>query len=351
MEKGEFQGGIAPYGYKKDSQKKNHLIIDEYAAEIVKNIFDMYVNKGMSTIKIADKLNQREILAPAVYLDIPTFRNKKSKNPKGKYIWLRNQINNILRNEVYIGNVVGGKYKKVSHKIAKVEKTKKEEYVVVENMHEPIIDIYTWNNAQERLNERNAPRERKYDHPLKGLIFCKECGAIATLRCRTEQRKTGKIWRADYFICTNRNSYRALCECKQIQARIIEDEIKRVLTNEIQKIKFSDKELNIIYNDAQIVLKKEKYKLEKSLEDYKRIYEKKKEEKNDVIRKIKILEDEINQIMEKTNNVDMIRIKKKASEILELNNITKQIYQKLIARIEFDKEKNIIIKFKFAKHF
>ena len=108
----------------------------------------MYVNKGMSTIKIADKLNEKEILAPAIYLKIPTFINKKSANSSGKYIWLRSQINNILRNEVYIGNVVGGKYRKVSHKIAKVRKTKKEDYVVVENMHEPIIDVYTWNKAQ-----------------------------------------------------------------------------------------------------------------------------------------------------------------------------------------------------------
>ena len=48
----------------------------------------MYVNKSMSTIKIADKLNEKEILAPAIYLDITTFRNRKSSNPKGKYIWL-----------------------------------------------------------------------------------------------------------------------------------------------------------------------------------------------------------------------------------------------------------------------
>ncbi len=337
----------------------------------------MYVNRGMSTIKIADKLNEKEILAPAIYLDIPTFRNRKSSNPKGKYIWLRNQINNILRNEVYIGNVIGGKYRKVSHKIAKVKKTKKEEHVVVENMHEPIIDLYTWNKAQEKLNAKNVSRERKYDHPLKGLIFCKECGKIATLRCRTEQRKSGKIWRADYFICSNRNSYRSLCECKQIKADIIEDEIKRVLTNEIEKIKFSDKELKRIYNDAQIKLKEENSKLEKDLdnlrqkldiqnrmlielyedkvnkvikvEDFERMYQQKNDEKKEIIKKIKNIEVEIKRIEEKINDVDMKKIQESTSEVLSLDNITKEMYQKLIERIEFDKEKNIFIKFKFAK--
>lgn len=378
IEKGEFQGGIAPYGYRKDDKIKNHLIIDEYAADIVRDIFDMYVNKGMSTIKIADKLNEREILAPAVYLDIPTFRNRKSSNPKGEYIWLRNQINCILRNEVYIGNVIGGKYRKVSHKIAKVKKTKKEEHVIVENMHEPIIDLYTWNKAQEKLNARNVSRERKYDHPLKGLIYCKECGAIATLRCRTEKRKSGKIWRADYFVCSNRNSYRALCECKQIKADIIEDEIKRVLTNENQKIKFSDKELKQIYKDAQIKLKEENSKLEKDLanlkqkldlqnrmlielyedkvnkiiklEDFERMYQQKNNEKKEIIKKIKKIEEEIKKVEENLNDADMNKIKENTSEILNLDNITKEMYQKLIERIEIDKEKKIYIKFKFAKY-
>lgn len=337
----------------------------------------MYVNKGMSTIKIADKLNEKEILPPAVYLDIPTFRNRKSSNPKGKYIWLRNQINCILRNEVYIGNVVGGKFKKVSHKIAKVKKTKKEEYIIVENMHEPIIDIYTWNKAQEKLNARNVSRERKYDHPLKGLMYCKECGSIATLRCRTEQRKSGKIWRADYFVCSNRNSYRLLCECKQIKASLIEDEVKRILSNELENIKYSDKELKQIYNDAQINLKEEKCKLDKcldnlkqklelqnrmlielyedkvnqliKLEDFERMYKQKNEEKKETIKKIKSAEAEIKQIEESVNDVDINKVRESANKILSLDNITKEMYQKLIERIEFDKERNIFIKFKFAK--
>jgi len=102
IEKGEYQAGIPPYGYKKDSGIKNHLVPDEYGSQIVKEIFDMYVNRGMSTIKIADELNRREVLPPAVYLCIPTYMKKKSVNPNGKYMWLRAQIGKILRNEVYI---------------------------------------------------------------------------------------------------------------------------------------------------------------------------------------------------------------------------------------------------------
>ena len=268
IEKGEFQGGIAPYGYKKDERIKNHLIIDEYAANIVRQIFDMYVNRGMSTTKIADELNKKEILAPAEYLKIPIYMQKKSGNPNVKYLWLRAQIGKILKNEVYIGNVVGRKYQKVSHKIAKVRMTKEEERVIVENMHEPIIDLDTWNKAQEKLKSKVITRDRKYDQPLKGLIFCKECGKIATLRCRTETRKSGAVWRADYFICSNRNSYTGLCDCKQIQAKIIEDEIKNVLKQEMQKITYSKEELKRIYKESQIELKEEKNKLDRKLKKY-----------------------------------------------------------------------------------
>lgn len=62
----------------------------------------MYVNKGMSTIKIANELNRRAVEPPAVYLKIPTYMKKKSVNPNGKYVWLRAQIGKILRNEVYL---------------------------------------------------------------------------------------------------------------------------------------------------------------------------------------------------------------------------------------------------------
>lgn len=351
--------------------------MDEYAANIVKDIFYMYLNKGMSTLKIADELNKREILAPAVYLKIPIYMKKESSNPNGKYVWLRTQIGKILKNEVYIGNVVGRKYQKVSHKIAKVRMTKEEEHVIVENMHEPIIDIDTWNKTQEKLKSKHITRQRKYEHPLKGLIFCKECGGIATLRCRTEKRKTGRIWRADYFICSKRNSYTGLCTCKQIQAKVIEDEIKKVLEQEIKKITYSKDELKNIYKKSQNELKEEKNKLEKKLskynqklnfshsmleelyqdkinnvillEDFQTLYKKALEDKKEYINKIKEIQFDLKKINEKLDDIDIEKIEEKAKKVLNLENITKEMYQMLIEKIEFDKEKNIYINFKFSK--
>jgi len=125
------------------------------------------------------------------------------------------------------GSVVGRKFEKVSHKIAKVRCTKKEEHIVLKNMHEPIIDIETWNKAQDKLNNYTKVRERKYDHILKGLVYCGECGNKATLRCREQKRKDGSMWRNMYFICSKRNNYSGLCDCKQISANLIEEEVKQ----------------------------------------------------------------------------------------------------------------------------
>ena len=149
------------------------------------------------------------------------------------------------------GSVVGRKFQKVSHKITKVRCTKKEEHIVLENMHKPIIDIETWNKAQNKLNGYSKTRNRKYDHPLKGLVYCGECENKATLRCREEKRKNGNTWRATYFICSKRNNYSGLCNCKQISANLIEEVVIKKIKEEIQKINFSEKELKQIYEQAE----------------------------------------------------------------------------------------------------
>ena len=338
----------------------------------------MYVNKGMSTIKIADELNRREIEPPAIYLKIPTYMKRRSSNPSGKYVWLRAQIGKILRNEVYLGSVVGRKFQKISHKVAKVRCTRKEEHIVLENMHEPIIDLNMWNKAQEKLNKYTLNRERKYDHPLKGLIYCGECGNKATLRCREEKRKNGTIWRATYFICSKRNNYSGLCDCKQISAYLIEKVINEKLREELKKVDISDNEVKQIYEQAEkeaksesnlLYVKLEELKnsirgLEQSieeiyqdkinkiiqLEDFKIIYEKKLKLKYKTLKEIEDVVRKIEENKKKTNKINLEEIRKITQRILTIENPNKMILEKLIERIEFDKEENIKIHLTFQNY-
>ena len=275
------------------------------------------------------------------------------------------------------GSVVGRKFQKVSHKIAKVRSTKKEEHIVLENMHEPIIDIETWNKAQDKLNGYTKVRDRKYDHPLKGLVYCMECGNKATLRCREEKRKNGTVWRATYFICSKRNNYSGLCDCKQISANLIEEAVNKRIKEEIQKINFSEKEIKNIYEQAekeaksksnllqtklqelQNILKNIENTIEEiyqdkinkviEIEDFKIIYEKKQKERNKILKQIKEIEKELEETNQKSPKINFKEIKQIAKEFLKMEKPNKMILEKLIEKIEFNKEKNIKIKF-FFRH-
>ena len=276
------------------------------------------------------------------------------------------------------GSVVGRKFQKVSHKIAKVRCTKKEEHIVLENMHEPIIEIETWNKAQEKLNGYLKTRNRKYDHLLKGLVYCGECGNKATLRCREEKRKNGNIWRATYFICSKRNNYRGLCDCKQISANLIEETVNEKIKEEIQKINFSERELKQIYEQAEkesksknnllkTKLRESKNKLQNienaieeiyqdkinkiiQMEDFKIIYEKKQKERNKILKEIKETETQLEENNKKSPKINFKEIKQIANEFLKMEKPNKRILEKLIQKIEFDKEKNIKIKFTFQNY-
>ena len=273
------------------------------------------------------------------------------------------------------GSVVGRKFQKVSHKIAKVRCTKKEEHIVLENIHEPIIDIETWNKAQNKLNGYTKVRDRKYDHILKGLVYCGECGNKATLRCREEKRKNGTVWRATYFICSKRNNYSALCDNKQISANLIEKAVNEKIKEEIQKINFTEKEIKQVYEQAEKEAKSKNNLLQTKLqelkqtlknientieeiyqdkinkviqiEDFKTIYEKKQKERNKVLKQIKEIKAQLEETNKKNPKINFKEIKQIANEFLKMKESNKMILEKLIERIEFDKEKNINIKFTF----
>ena len=376
IEKGEFQGGIAPYGYKKDKNIKNHLVIDEFASEIVKEIFDMYVNKGMSTIKIADNLNERGIEAPAVYLKIPVCMKRESKNPQG-YIWQSPQIVKMLKNEVYIGNVVGRKFQKISHKVEKVRATQKDEYVIVKNMHEPIIDELTWRKTQDRLNKHTRVKIRNNEEPIKEFVYCAECGGKATYRVRRKTRKSGYLWEQKTFICSNKNTHKKNCTCMPIDEQIIINKVKQAIKEEIEQINYSEDEIRNIYKKAEKkvqtktnILKKKELTLQEKLneneeqmtevyqdkmqklisaDDFSIIYKKLQKEKNDLLAQLHQIETEILELQKENKKESYLEILNLAKRVLNLKDPSKEIYSKLIKKIEFNSNKEVTVTLTFGE--
>ncbi len=380
MKAGEYQAGKAPYGYKKDTEIKNHLVIDEYASEIVKEIFDMYANKGMSTVKIADELNRRNITPPGIYMKMPNTRNLNSKNPDGRYLWLRTQIGSMLKNQTYIGNVVSGKTEQISTKIKKGRRKEKSEYIIVENMHEPIISKEVWEKVQEKLNSYNTDNRKKYEYPLKDLVYCGECGHIARFRHNKRKTKAGKVcWEGNFAVCGKRADYRSLCNNVVIYEKILMNAVKETVTEEIQKVEYTSKELKDIYNKAQKKAKNievsiqvefnyknkelekitndisklydKKIKKEISVDEFKELYQKMIEKKENIKKELDNIKLEIEQNKNKEierKKSEYKKIENTAKKFLKMENPDNEILKRLVKKIVFDKNKNIKVELTFS---
>lgn len=134
---GKFIGAFAPYGYVKSPENKNKLVIDPETSPIIKQIFKLYLS-GYGYAKIANILNDEEVPPPSVH----KLNNSNYKNPKLKScLWTHETVSKILSNPTYAGNLAQNKYYKVNYKLKKLRNVPRDKWVVVENTHEPIVDL------------------------------------------------------------------------------------------------------------------------------------------------------------------------------------------------------------------
>ncbi|MEA5083228.1 MAG: recombinase family protein [Lachnospiraceae bacterium] len=184
MQQGQFLGSFAPYGYGKDPNDKHRLIIDNEAAEVVKKIFGWYI-EGLGSQKIRNKLYEERIPTPLEYkkLKTPNFFHPSQKYGfSSKYgLWAQSTIKRILSNEVYIGSIVQGKEKKVSYKSKKMITMPKQEWIIVPNCHQPIIEKEDFLLVQKMLKEnkyetKNKTVGEKEIFIFSGKVYCKNCG-------------------------------------------------------------------------------------------------------------------------------------------------------------------------------
>ena len=191
-EQGKFMGSQAPYGYMKSPKNKHVLIIDEEAAVIVKRLFNEFAN-GDSARMIADKLNAEGINTPRFY----HYEKMGRTNPltEEKNVWGSATITQLLKNQVYIGNMVQGKRQVVSFKTKKMRTVPPENWIVVENTHTPLIEMSLWERVQKRLSNPNKKiRRTKIDTVglFSGLVKCSDCGMpLAYMRRQLKEREKG----------------------------------------------------------------------------------------------------------------------------------------------------------------
>ncbi|MCI5585768.1 MAG: recombinase family protein [Lachnospiraceae bacterium] len=170
---GEFIGAFTSYGYKKSPVDKNKLVIDDYAADVVRRIFSLYI-QGYGKQKIAKLLNAEGILCPAEYKKVNGENYKNCNRLESTTYWSYSTINSILHREMYVGNMVQGtKHQRMR---SKQKKMPKEEWIIVENTHEPLIDKATWEKAQFLLQKRTRELDLETNKNIfAGFVKCGDC--------------------------------------------------------------------------------------------------------------------------------------------------------------------------------
>ncbi len=173
--KGEFIGSFAAYGYLKNPEDRHKLIVDEEAAEVVRMIFDKFVS-GMAILEITTELNKLKIPNPSAYKKKKGFKYRHPAGKTNNTIWPESSVRRILKNEMYIGNMVQGKNVKLSYKIKQCVAVPEKDWYVVKDTHEPIIDKETFRKAQALFekNTRVSPQEKKVGL-FAGLVKCADC--------------------------------------------------------------------------------------------------------------------------------------------------------------------------------
>lgn len=222
---GEFIGSFAPFGYMKDPENKNKLIIDGSAAQIVKRIFDMYVS-GIGFIQIARTLTSEGIPSPRAY-------KKQRTNYKGRSgqidVWSFETIKYILTNPSYIGNITQNRYTKVNYKLKKLKKLPREAWITVDDTHEPIIDEEIFQTAQQLLSVRDSSKymSKGSSHLLSGMIYCGDCESRMTFLRNKGNKDNDRV----YCVCSRYKRY-SLCTRHSIP----EKELEQKVINELQVI-------------------------------------------------------------------------------------------------------------------
>ena len=224
-ENGFHIGSFALYGYKKDPEQKGHLIIDEEAAAVVREVFTLF-SQGYGKTAIARMLNDRGIPNPTEYKRLHGLRYQQPKM-KNSTLWKYYAISDMLENQIYIGNMVQGKYGSISYKTKQNKPRPKSEWYIVEGTHEPIIDNELWDKVAVLRKQRAKP----FDTGTVGLFarkaHCANCGYI--MRSSKSAPQCGS---KHFLQCSNRHVAKDAC----IGSFISVDKLEQAVITELNRL-------------------------------------------------------------------------------------------------------------------
>ena len=248
---GEYAGAFVAYGYVKDSNDKSKLVVDQFAADVVRDIFRWKI-EGLSPQNIAVRLNELGIPSPAEYKKLSGSNYKTSFQTSSKAVWSHVSVRRILKNEIYLGVMIQGKRTTPNYKTKTVVTKAESEWLRVEGTHEAIISVRDFELVQELLRDDTHCRAGDVTVPVyAGRIYCGDCGATAV---RKTVSYAGK--RYVYYVCNANKHDKTVCSRHSIREDILGQVIYQTVRHQIDLLLDVDKALRQFEN-----LSWEKHKL------------------------------------------------------------------------------------------
>ena len=188
--KGEYTGPHPAYGYRKDPQDRHHLIPDEHAP-IVKRMFQMAV-EGKTVCQIAKTLEAEQIPTARAYLMDEYGKYKTDERARHPYAWTKRSVYQILSNPIYTGKLVSQRFTSRSFKDKRIIERPEDEWVIIENTHEALVDQETFDTVQLRIQVKQPFHQENPKNIFRGLIFCADCGVRLVFRARNKGKGKGR---------------------------------------------------------------------------------------------------------------------------------------------------------------
>lgn len=368
---GEYIGSFPKYGYLKDKNDHHHLVPDPVASNVVKRIFNMAL-AGNTPHRIASQLTLEKVAIPIVYKKDP--RSVHVTDNDGYGIWKPQTIRSILTSEMYIGNMVQNTFNKIRYNSKKIRATSKEEYIIVENTHEALIDKETFDRVNKLMKARSRTVSKKADKYLfSGLLRCKECGHNISILEKKNKKNDSHYTQCNLY--TKKGKY-GICSIHRVNYNWLEEDLIKIIrsvcrsflteydnkalaeeANEILKEDINRIQINIDNISKEIV------KLNKAIEE---LYMDKVEEKIPILIFNKLIEkynselkdnnhrkDEFEKekllLISKIETLDYDSCSKIVKKFIEIEKPTRAMISELINKIEISDDKKIKVYFNFEE--
>lgn len=240
---GKFIGAFAPFGYMKSPDDRHRLIIDEPAAAIVRRIFQMRC-EGEGFRRIALALNEEGVLPPREYHCRCAGKAGSPWRDNGK--WSSVTVSGLLRNEAYIGNMVQHKSEVFSYKDRRMTAVPKEEWIRVENTHEPIISMDVWEQCRRMDRGTVHPRQNsmKETSLFSGLLYCADCGFAMRCQIERRRRKNGVTARYERYLCGSYSrSGHTACSTHSIPVQVLSELVLNDIWAKADEVFYHEEEI------------------------------------------------------------------------------------------------------------